>query len=101
VGPRRAIATPEEERRLNEKRRFRDLPWDLQPSISAGLEDLDLLLFERVYLPAALAPDILEANQRSLEQQLMSLRFITPASLQPSHLGVLVVGKDPRQFIPA
>ena len=101
VGPRRAIAPPEEERRLNEKRRFRDLPWDLQPSISAGLEDLDLLLFERVYLPAALAPDILEANQRSLEQQLMSLRFITPASLQPSHLGVLVVGKDPRQFIPA
>jgi predicted HTH transcriptional regulator len=31
VGPRRAIATAEEERRLAEKRRARDLPFDIHP----------------------------------------------------------------------
>jgi ATP-dependent DNA helicase RecG len=100
IGPRRAIATPEEERRLNEKRQARDLPFDLRPLISASMADLDLDLFQREYLNSALAPDILEQNQRSLEQQLTSLRFFTPQpEAHPTNLGVLVVGKDPRQFI--
>ncbi len=47
VGPRRAIASREEERRLNEKRRGRDLPFDLRPVPSASLPDLDLDLFSR------------------------------------------------------
>ncbi len=65
VGPRRAIATPEEERRLAEKRRARDLPFDIHPVPSATLEDLDVDLFRRVYLPSALPIDILEQNQRT------------------------------------
>lgn len=31
TGPRRAIASAQDERILNEKRRFRDLPFDIQP----------------------------------------------------------------------
>ncbi|WP_017306715.1 ATP-binding protein [Spirulina subsalsa] len=102
VGPRRAIATQEEERRLTEKRRFRDLPFDLQPLVSASLEDLNLETFTQDYLQVAIALDILEENQRSITQQLVSLRFATPEpSLSPTRLGVMVVGKDPRQFIPS
>jgi ATP-dependent DNA helicase RecG len=101
VGPSRATATPEEERRLNEKRRARDLPFDLQPTPSASLDDLNLEFFERSYLPFALAPEVLEENQRSLHQQLASVRFITPEpDSVPTVLGILVVGKEPRQFIP-
>lgn len=101
IGPRRAIATPEEERRLNEKRRARDLPFDLRPFISASLQDLNLDLFEREYLTSALAPEVLDENNRSLEQQLISLRFTTPEpDLYPTSLGILVVGQEPRQFIP-
>lgn len=101
VGPRRATATLEEERRLAEKRRSKDLPFDLQPIASATLDDLDLDLFRRVYLPSSLAIEILEENQRSVEQQLTSMRFATvdPQS-KPTILGVLVVGNDPRQFVP-
>jgi len=62
VGPRRAIATPEEERRLTEKRRANDLPFDIQPIPSATFEDLDFDLFRRVYLPSTLPSDILEQN---------------------------------------
>ncbi|MEY3870733.1 MAG: hypothetical protein RLZZ338_4627 [Cyanobacteriota bacterium] len=102
VGPRRATATAEEERRLGEKRRSRDLPFDIQSLPSATLDDLNLSLFQQEYLPASLPLDILEQNQRTVEQQLASVRFtnrIQPP-ISPTNLGVLVVGKDPRQFVP-
>ncbi len=101
VGPRRAVSTAEEERRLTEKRRARDLPFDIRPMSAARLEDLDLDLFRRDYLSATLPVDVLEANQRSVEDQLSSLRFVAvePPST-PTNLGLLVVGQEPRQFFP-
>lgn len=99
IGPRRAIATPEEERRLAERRRAGDLPFDLRPLSSASVDDLDLDLFERVYLRAAVAPDVLEQNRRSLREQLQALRFLDRFGA-PTTVGVLVVGKDPRGFVP-
>ncbi|ETW95296.1 MAG: transcriptional regulator [Candidatus Entotheonella factor] len=101
VGPRKANATAEEERRLTEKRRARDLPFDIRPMHAARLEDLDLDLFRRDYLPATLPADVLEANQRSVEDQLASLRFIAvEPSSTPTNLGLLVVSQEPRQFFP-
>ena len=101
VGPRRAIATLEEERRLAEKRKARDLPYDLQPVPSATFADLDTDLFQQVYLPSALATEVLERNDRSVEQQLAAMRFATiGANPCPTMLGVLVCGNDPRQFLP-
>jgi ATP-dependent DNA helicase RecG len=100
VGPRRAIATTEEERRLAEKRRAGDLPFDIEAVQAATLSDLDIDLFEREYLPSALALDILEQNQRTTEQQLASLRFaVGGVHVMPTVLGLLVIGKDPRSFI--
>jgi ATP-dependent DNA helicase RecG len=92
---------PEEEHRLTEKRRARNVPFDIQPVLQAKLEDLDLELFRRVYLPSALPVDILDENNRSIEQQLSSLRFTTvePDSI-PTTLGILVLGKDPGQYFP-
>ena len=97
VGPRRAYATPEEERRLTEKRRARDLPFDIRPMPVATTADLDIDLFRRTYLPASIAPEIIEENRRSVEQQLASLRLVTAEAAQsvPTVLGVLVIGKDP------
>ncbi len=101
VGPRRAIASEEEERRLSEKRRAGDLPFDLNPVRTASLNDLDHDLFRRLYLPAALSPEVIAQNQRSLEAQLMSLRFATrDGELHPTVTGVLVIGQDPAQFLP-
>src|ERR1700722_2182083 len=102
VGPRRAIATLEDERRLAEKRRAKDLPFDMQPVHAATLLDLDIDLFIRSYLPASVAPEVIAENRRSLEQQLASLRLVTwgTAECIPTVVGVLVLAKDPLQFIP-
>ncbi len=101
VGPRRASATAEEERRLNEKRRAGDLTFDLRPLPSARLVDLNLELFQQSYLPFVLAPEVIEENQRSPLQQLASVRFTTPEPEScPTVIGILVVGRNPQQFIP-
>nr|VFK28925.1 MAG: ATP-dependent DNA helicase RecG [Candidatus Kentron sp. MB]VFK33406.1 MAG: ATP-dependent DNA helicase RecG [Candidatus Kentron sp. MB]VFK76149.1 MAG: ATP-dependent DNA helicase RecG [Candidatus Kentron sp. MB] len=110
VGPRRAIASLDEERRLNEKRRYRDLPADIRPLPSAPMDSLDELLFRRNYLPLALSPEVLAQNRRSLEHQLIAARLAHPglpysesdslgSSIRPTVLGELVVGKDPTDWI--
>ena len=99
VGPRRARATPEEEKRLAERRRSRDLPFDLQPVPSATIKDLDLELFENEYLPHAIDPSVLDQNTRSMKDKLKALRFLTPDG-QPTVLGILVLGEDTLRFIP-
>ncbi len=99
VGPRRAIATPEEEKILSERRRSRDLPFDLQPVPSARVEELDLDLFEREYLKLAIAPQVLEQNTRSTKDKLKALRFLTPDE-QPTVLGILVIGKEIQDYVP-
>jgi ATP-dependent DNA helicase RecG len=99
LGPRRATATPEEERRLAERRRHGDLPFDLQPILAAQIGDLDLDLFERTYLPAAVAPEVLTENRRTQAEQLQALRMLDRTG-SPTVAGVLTVGKDPRRFVP-
>ena len=101
VGPTTRVATREEERRLAEKRRARDLPFDIQPVPSASLDDLDLDLFVREYLPCTVSAEVLDLNDRTVEEQLVSTRMAaaeTPP--KPTVLGLLTVGKDPRAFLP-
>jgi ATP-dependent DNA helicase RecG len=76
IGPRRGIASAQDERILNEKRQHRDQPFDVQPAPSATLADLDRRFFEEVYLPAAFAPEILEANDRTYAQRLSATKMI-------------------------
>lgn len=99
IGPRRAVATPEEEMRLAERRRAADLPFDARPLPSASIDDLDLDLFERTYLPSALAPEVLAANERSTGHQLAALRFATSDGV-PTVAGVVTVGSEPASFVP-
>jgi ATP-dependent DNA helicase RecG len=101
VGPRRATATAQEERQLAEKRRFHDQPFDLRPAPALSLDVLDELLFRQVYLPSAVDAEVLAQNQRSLEHQLVSLRFAHPGPPAcPTTLGLLVIGKSPTDFLP-
>ena len=99
-GPRRGLATAQEERVLNERRRFADRPFDLRPISSATIADLHRRRFEDEYLPNAVAPDVLAANDRSYEQRLAATKMIASADDErPTVLGLLTLGKQPRDFI--
>lgn len=104
VGPRRSIATPEEERRLTEKRHANYLPFDIRPQPFSAIDDLNIELFSQIYLPSALPNDIIEQNHRTLPQQLAAMRFMNKSRQtnqeMATTLGILVIGKDPRYFIP-
>ena len=94
VGPRRAIATPEEEARLIERRRLANLPFDARPLGSATVTDLDLDHFRNELLPQLVARDVLDANERSVEQQLMAANFLAPDG-HATPTGLLFAGSDP------
>lgn len=100
-GPRRGIATAQDERILNERRRHRDRPFDIQPVQGATLEDLDRLRFEHEYLPALVAPDALAANDRSFEQRLAATKMtLSESEPVPTVLGLLVIGRSPVDWLP-
>ncbi|HEY6328357.1 MAG TPA: RNA-binding domain-containing protein [Blastocatellia bacterium] len=100
IGPRRAIASSQDERILNEKRRHRDRPFDVHPVPSANLGDLDRRFFEEVYLPSSYAPDILAANDRTSEQRLAACKMIVGADeVTPTVLGVLILSRRTRDFL--
>ena len=101
VGPRRSVATAQDERLLNERRRHGDRPFDLQPIPSSTTNDLNLAQFQIEYLPQAFAPEILEANDRSLEERLAATKMIVSVDdPTPTVLGMLVLGKNPQDFLP-
>lgn len=101
TGPRRGQASSDEERRLAEKRRAGDLSYDMCACEGATTDGLDMRLFEDQYLPQAVSPEVLAENNRSVEQQLVSLHFaIQRDEPQPTNLGLLMVGQEPQYFIP-
>ncbi len=99
VGPRRAIASLDDERRLNERRRSLDLPFDSRPIPGSSLKDLDAYAFTTVLLPVLLPRDVLMENERSTEQGLAALRLTSQDSV-PTTAGILSLGIDPLTFLP-
>ncbi len=100
-GPRRGLASAQDERILNERRRHRDRPFDVQPMQDAELADLDRLRFEQEYLPALVARDVLAANERSYEQKLAATKMVlSDEQPLPTVLGMLVIGKLPSDWLP-
>ena len=99
VGPRRGIANADDERRLNERRRALDLPFDARPVQGSTLDDLDLRLFQDTLLPALQPPEVLAENGRSVAQRLAALRF-TSQDGTPTAAGLLCAGVDVTSWVP-
>jgi ATP-dependent DNA helicase RecG len=100
VGPRKDVATPDEERQLSEKRRYNLLPFDQHPVEPATVSDLNLDFFEHTYVPSVVAPDVIAQNQRSIADKLRSLRMASADGI-PTVAGVLTLCKAPRNYLPA
>lgn len=100
VGPRRDQATFEEERRLAEKRRWKDVEYDSQGVFEATIEaDFDMRRFKEEYLPSAAPLKILEENRRPPEQQLEALGLVRPGGI-PTVAAILLFNATPRRWFP-
>jgi len=97
VGPTTRVANREDEKKLLAKRTATH--FDLQPVRTSSIMDLDLSYFRETYLPNAVADEVLEQNERSVEERLQALRFMD-AQGQATVLGLLIAGKTPRRFLP-
>ena len=101
TGPRRDIATAQDERMLGERRRAGDLPDDQLPVRTAKLEDIDRARFAHEYLPRAFAYDVLQANERTTLQRLTSLKLVSPfPPHHPTLAGCLTLVDDPMFHVP-
>jgi ATP-dependent DNA helicase RecG len=101
LGPRRGIASLQDERILNERRKFRDLPFDAQPVLSSKLDAISRVLFEQDYLPHAFAPDVIAANDRTYEQRLAACKMIAgPDEPIPTVVGLLALSRNAREALP-
>lgn len=99
VGPRKAIANEQEERALTERRIAGAHTFDSSSAPGASIEDLSRSLFA-AYRQEVVAPDVIAANHRSIEEQLASLRFFDLKRHRPTVSGLLMFGTNPRFFIP-
>src|SRR5690606_6127386 len=100
IGPRKAVANEAEERLLIERRQAGISSYDSCPFPGSTLNDLRLELFKHIYLPKAVAEDVLAEDHREITEQLASLRFFDTQSNVPTAAGLLLFGKNPTYYFP-
>lgn len=94
IGPRRGIANEDDERKLYEKRASHVLTFDALPCLDSSLEDLDLSLFRRNYLPKAFPEEVVATDRRDIRYQLQALGFYDMKFDCPTFAGLLMFGKN-------
>ena len=100
TGPRRDVATLDEETMLAERKARHFATFDARPCFGATLDDLHLDLFQNIYLPKAVDVGALAVDERPVERKLESLRLYNSAYGLPTNAAIILFGKDPRKFLP-
>jgi ATP-dependent DNA helicase RecG len=99
IGSTRTVASEADEARLNEKRGAAPRPFDTRSIPELDFKELDLARFESEYLPGAVSPEVLAANERTTEQRLKALR-LSDVDGHPTAAAILVLGKTPQAVFP-
>lgn len=100
IGPRRDIATPQEERILSERCAASLPTFDTHPCRNAKLDDLEIDVIIKEYLPRAVDSDVLANDCRQLEEQLASLHLWNLQWNCPTYAALIMFGNNPKYFIP-
>ena len=99
IGPRRDIASAEEERILSERCAASLPTFDTRPCREATLEDIDVDTIIKEYLPNAIAADVLAVDKRPLKEQLASLHLYNMQWDCPTYAALIMFGNNPRFFM--
>lgn len=100
IGPRRDIATEDEERILIERRTSAAATFDVLPCMRASLSDIHVDKIMEGYLPKAIDADILADDDRPIKEQLASIGLFDLESDRPTNAAMILFGKNPFPFIP-
>ena len=101
LGPRKCKATEADIHVLTERRAKFGARDEELPCVRAKMSDLDMNLFRAFYLPKAIDAQVIEDDDRSVIEQMASLRFFSIEKECPTNLGVLLFAKYPERFIPS
>ena len=99
IGPRRDIATIDEERILTEKRMSNMATFDASPCYSATIDDVYVDIIKNEYIPKAVSAEELEHDTRSIEQQMAALGLYDMNHNCPTNACIILFGKKPKQFL--
>ena len=99
IGPRRDIASAEEERILSERCAASLPTFDTRPCREATHEDIDVNAIIKEYLPKAIASDVLAVDKRPLKEQLASLHLYNMQWDCPTYAALIMFGNNPRFFM--
>ena len=98
VGPTCRKAAREEEQILIERRRGKPTTFDKNAAVPrAGIGDLDIGVFHE-YLDMAISPEALAENDRTDEERLKSMGFMSPDG-EANYGALLCFGKDPQKWL--
>lgn len=100
IGPSRRGASQQEERMLVEKRTADQRTFDARPCLGCRIDDLAMDLFRATYLPRAVDPAVIRENDRTVEEQMASLRLFDLDTRCPTQAGTLTFAKDPLHWLP-
>ena len=99
IGPRRDIASAEEERILAERCAASLPTFDTRPCREAKLADIDTDTIVREYLPNAIDAEVLAKDQRPLKEQLAALHLYNMQYDCPTYAAIIMFGLNPRYFM--
>lgn len=99
VGPRRDLATREEEDILVERRSCHFPTFDTHPCPEATIDDIDTDLFLHFYLPKAVREDATGGETRTVAEQMAALRLYNLKYDCPTYAAIILFGKRPEYFL--
>lgn len=100
IGPRRDIASLEEERILAERCSASLPTFDTRPCREATIDDIDTATIVGEYLPKAIDSEVLANDTRPLKEQFAALHLFNLQWDCPTYAALIMFGKDPKYFMP-
>ena len=99
VGPRKSTATEAEEKILTERRLSNVHTFDAMPCLGTNINDLDVSLIRKEFLPKAVTEAILDEDERDITEQLASLGLYDLRYNCPTNGAIVLFGKNPERYI--
>lgn len=99
VGPRKSTATEAEEKILTERRLSNVHTFDAMPCLGTSIDDLDVALIHKEFLPKAVAEDVLDEDERDITDQLASLGLYDLRYNCPTNGAIVLFGKNPERHV--